>query len=269
MSAPFAALAEPLSSEEARSNNRNSWKVLVPLAFLCGLGCAVLWNRLDQGPEEVSPISMSAFARPGVLSQAMVRPMPSASAWQPTFTKKAEQIMQPVRAEAAAAPKEKAKAKAKFNKEEWESEFKALLDNAADYAPEFGGGTGGLLRKAQTEEKYAITWEGKAGQLFEHPNGGAATMKAGTNLMFLARKEHCLALGTQLRTKFKIKAYRVFRIFPNGEMQFIHPADGVFPEKVNKGRVAVNTQTRSIGENPSPHKTKWTGGPRGPGFADP
>merc|ERR1719284_915834 len=171
----------------------------------------------------------------------MVRTMPSASAWQPTFTKKAEQIMQPVRAEAAAA-----------------------------YAPEFGGGTGGLLRKAQTEEKYAITWEGKAGQLFEHPNGGAATMKAGTNLMFLARKEHCLALGTQLRTKFKIKEYRVFRIFPNGEMQFIHPADGVFPEKVNKGRVAANTETRSIGENPSPHLTKWSGeggGVRGGGNA--
>jgi len=169
--------------------------------------------------------------------------------------------MQPARAEAAAAPKEKAKAKAKakFNKEEWESEFKALLENAADYAPEFGGGTGGLLRKAQTEEKYAITWEGKAGQLFEWPNGGAATMKAGTNLIFLARKEHCLALGTQLRTKFKIKEYRVFRIFPNGEMQFIHPADGVFPEKVNKGRVAANTETRSIGENPSPHLTKWSG----------
>merc|ERR1719454_2604042 len=179
-------------------------------------------------------------------------------------------VWQPAKAEAAKAAPAKAKPTTPpFSAANWETEFKTLLDNPSTFMPEFGGSTGGLLRKAITEEKYAITWEGKQGTLFEMPTGGAATMKGGTNLAFLARKEHCLALGTQLRTKFKIKAYRVFRIFPNGEMQFIHPADGVFPEKVNKGRVGVNTMARSIGENPSPHKTKWSGGPRGPGLADP
>merc|ERR1711862_624629 len=118
---------------------------------------------------------------------------------------------------------------------------------------------GRLNAKGNHRRKVRDYLEGKAGQLFEMPTGGAATMKDGTNLMFLARKEHCLALGTQLRTKFKIKAFRVFRIFPNGEMQFIHPADGVFPEKVNKGRVGVNTMDRSIGQNPVPASMKWSG----------
>jgi photosystem I subunit 2 len=40
-------------------------------------------------------------------------------------------------------------------------------------------------------------------------------------------KEQCLALGSQLRAKFKINDYRVL---PSGEIQFIHPKDGV-PEK--------------------------------------
>merc|ERR1712232_221811 len=254
-------LNEPLSQESAPHRERSNWKMLVSLAVLPGLGCATLWRRSDRGIEEASAVYMNTFTR-ATFPQTMVRPMQPTSVLQPVFTEKNAKFMQPLRAEAA-APKEKAKAKPVFSKEAWESEFAALLDKASDYAPEFGGGTGGLLRKAITEEKYAITWEGKGGQLFEMPTGGAATMKAGTNLLFLARKEHCLALGTQLRTKFKIKEYRVFRIFPNDELQFIHPADGVFPEKVNKGRVGVNTMTRSIGENPSPHATKWTEAPEG------
>jgi hypothetical protein len=36
---------------------------------------------------------------------------------------------------------------------------------------------------------------------------GAAIMRNGENLLYLARKEQCLALGTQLRT-FKINNYR-------------------------------------------------------------
>ncbi|MEN9219988.1 MAG: photosystem I reaction center subunit II, partial [Thermostichales cyanobacterium GMQP_bins_62] len=35
--------------------------------------------------------------------------------------------------------------------------------------PIFGGSTGGLLRKAEVEEKYLITWTGKEGQVFEMP----------------------------------------------------------------------------------------------------
>jgi photosystem I subunit II len=76
--------------------------------------------------------------------------------------------------------------------------------------------------------------------------------------LYLARKEHCLALGTQLKTKFKITDYKVYRVFPNGEVQFLHPADGVFPEKVNAGRGQVNTVMRKIGDNPNPATIKFS-----------
>lgn len=98
--------------------------------------------------------------------------------------------------------------------------------------PIFGGSTGGWLRAAQIEEKYAITWSSAKSQIFEMPTGGAAIMRTGQNLLYLARKEQCLALGTQLRT-FKINDYKIYRIFPSGEVQYLHPKDGVFPEKSN------------------------------------
>lgn len=127
--------------------------------------------------------------------------------------------------------------------------------------PMFGGSTGGLLTKAETEEKYAITWSSTSEQVFEMPTGGAAIMNSGENLLYLARKEQCLALGTQLRTKFKpkIQDYKIYRVYPNGEIQYLHPADGVFPEKVNEGREPVGTKTRSIGKNPEPVTVKFSG----------
>ncbi|KAL4365732.1 hypothetical protein AHAS_Ahas07G0135500 [Arachis hypogaea] len=63
-------------------------------------------------------------------------------------------------------------------------------------SPIFGGSTGGLLRKAQVEEFYAITWDFSKEQIFEMPTGGAAIMRQGSNLLKLARKEQCLALGS-------------------------------------------------------------------------
>ena len=93
--------------------------------------------------------------------------------------------------------------------------------------PTFGGSTGGWLRSAEVEEKYAITWTSPKEQIFEMPTGGAAIMRNGENLLYLARKEQCLALGTQLRT-FKINNYKIYRIFPSGEVQYLHPKDGVF-----------------------------------------
>ncbi|MEA5471412.1 photosystem I reaction center subunit II PsaD [Spirulina sp. 06S082] len=127
--------------------------------------------------------------------------------------------------------------------------------------PMFGGSTGGLLTKAETEEKYAITWSSTSEQVFEMPTGGAAIMNAGDNLLYLARKEQCLALGTQLRTKFKpkIQDYKIYRVYPNGEIQYLHPADGVFPEKVNEGRGPVGKKDRSIGKNPEPVTVKFSG----------
>jgi photosystem I subunit 2 len=128
-------------------------------------------------------------------------------------------------------------------------------------APKFGGSTGGLLSAAELEEKYAITWTSGTEQVFEMPTGGAAIMNVGENLLYLARKEQALALGTQLRTKFKpkIEDYKIYRVFPSGEIQYLHPADGVFPEKVNAGRAYHGKVDRSIGKNPEPSKLKFSG----------
>ena len=139
------------------------------------------------------------------------------------------------------------------------------MSEATNYFPEFGGSTGGWLQAAETEEKYVMTWvnnRNKPAQednIFEMPTGGAAIMKSGPNLVYFARKEQCLSLGKQLRTSFKINDYRVFRLLPSGEIQFIHPKDGVFPEKVNEGRVAVGKREFSIGKNPNPASVKFTG----------
>ena len=139
------------------------------------------------------------------------------------------------------------------------------MSEATNYFPEFGGSTGGWLQAAETEEKQGITWTNKPKKpaqednIFEMTTGGAAIMKDGPNLVYFARKEQCLALGKQLRTKFKISDYRVFRLLPSGEIQFIHPKDGVFPEKVNEGRVAVGKREFSIGKNPNPASVKFTG----------
>ena len=127
--------------------------------------------------------------------------------------------------------------------------------------PKFGGSTGGLLTAAEVEEKYAITWTSGKEQVFEMPTGGAAIMNSGENLLYFARKEQCLALGTQLRTKFKprIQDYKIYRVFPNGEVQYLHPADGVFPEKVNEGRPFKGKIDRKIGDNPEPSTLKFSG----------
>ena len=87
-------------------------------------------------------------------------------------------------------------------------------------SPIFGGSTGGWLRAAEIEEKYAITWTSPKEQIFEMPTGGAAIMRSGENLLYLARKEQCLALGMQLRT-FKIQDYKIYRIFPSGAVQYL------------------------------------------------
>jgi photosystem I subunit 2 len=126
-------------------------------------------------------------------------------------------------------------------------------------SPTFGGSTGGWLRAAEIEEKYAITWTSKKEQIFEMPTSGAAIMQKGENLLYLSKKEQCLALGSQLRTAFKIQDYKIYRIFPNSEVQYLHPKDGVFPEKLNEGRVGVGNIGYSIGKNPQPVNVKFTG----------
>lgn len=135
-----------------------------------------------------------------------------------------------------------------------------MAEELKGQAPLFGGSTGGLLSKAETEEKYAITWTSPKEQVFEMPTGGAAVMRQGDNLLYLARKEQCIALGgQQLRAKFKINNYKIYRVFPNGETEYLHPADGVFPEKVNAGRPYNGKKDRNIGSNPEPSKLKFSG----------
>ena len=136
-----------------------------------------------------------------------------------------------------------------------------MAEELSGKMPQFGGSTGGLLTAAEVEEKYAITWTSKKEQVFEMPTGGAAIMNEGENLLYLARKEQCLALGAQLRTKFKprIQDYKIYRVFPSGETQYLHPADGVFPEKVNEGREFNGKKDRRIGQNPQPATIKFSG----------
>jgi photosystem I subunit 2 len=133
------------------------------------------------------------------------------------------------------------------------------------YFPEFGGSTGGWLAAANLEEKYLIVWSNDKKKatlednIFEMPTGGAAVMREGQNMVYFARKEQCLALGKQLRTNFKITDYRIFRVLPDGEIQFLHPKDAVFPEKVNEGRIAVGKREFSIGKNVNPGSIKFSG----------
>ncbi|MBW4564432.1 MAG: photosystem I reaction center subunit II [Mojavia pulchra JT2-VF2] len=133
-----------------------------------------------------------------------------------------------------------------------------MAETLSGQTPIYAGNTGGLLAKANEEEKHAITWTSPKEQVFELPTGGAAVMKQGDNLLYMSRKEQCIALGGQLR-KFKITNYKIYRIFPSGETAFIHPADGVFPEKVNQGREKVRFVPRNIGKNPSQAKLKFSG----------
>ena len=126
--------------------------------------------------------------------------------------------------------------------------------------PKHIGSTGGLLNSAEKEEKYAICWNSSKEQPFELPTGGAAIMHEGDNMMYFARKEQCLALGTQLRAfKPRIENFKIYRIFPGGDIEFLHPKDGVFPEKVNPGRIAANSRDFSIGKNPNPASIKFSG----------
>ncbi|MGB3654198.1 MAG: photosystem I reaction center subunit II PsaD [Rivularia sp. (in: cyanobacteria)] len=133
-----------------------------------------------------------------------------------------------------------------------------MAETLSGKTPLFGGSTGGLLKKAVEEEKYAITWTSPKQQVFEMPTGGAAVMNEGENMLEIARKEYGIALGAIFR-KMKITDYKIYRIYPSGETQYLHPADGVFPEKVNEGREKIRLVNRRIGENPSAAKLKFSG----------
>jgi photosystem I subunit 2 len=107
-----------------------------------------------------------------------------------------------------------------------------------------------LLRK-RDKEIYALTWTSKGERVFENPTGGIDTMEKGENMMYFAKKEQCMALGVQLRTQFKINDWKIYRIFPDSQVQFLYPMDGVASEKANEGRVGAGNIPHSIGKNPA------------------
>eukprot|EP00931_Biecheleriopsis_adriatica_P066447 TRINITY_DN407_c0_g1_i7.p1 TRINITY_DN407_c0_g1~~TRINITY_DN407_c0_g1_i7.p1 ORF type:complete len:308 (-),score=102.29 TRINITY_DN407_c0_g1_i7:167-1090(-) len=122
--------------------------------------------------------------------------------------------------------------------------------------PMFAGNSGGYMSKA-TRERHAITWTAKENRAFELPTGGLAFMNKGENLCYFRKKEQCIMVGKQLR-EMKIENYKVYRLKKDGTVVFMHPADGVFPEKVNKGRVQVNGRPFSIGQNPVQSELRFT-----------
>ncbi|CAK0807529.1 unnamed protein product [Prorocentrum cordatum] len=157
------------------------------------------------------------------------------------------------RAEAEEKP-----AKAKKAKKEFEIEFIPRPEDLLESPkfPMFMGGTNGYMSKG-TRERHAITWTAKEAFVFEMPILGVAVMNKGENLCYFRKKEQCIALGKQLR-KMKIENYKIYRLKKDGTVQFMHPADGVFPEKVNKGRVQVNGRPFNIGQSPKQVELKYT-----------
>jgi len=133
--------------------------------------------------------------------------------------------------------------------------------------PIFGGSTEGYFSKS-TRERHAVTWTAKKEQQFEMPTGGPAFMNKGENLCYFRKKEQCITLGKQLR-KMKIDNYKIYRLRKDGTVVFMHPADGVFPEKVNKGRTQVNGRPFSVGQNAQQGQLIWTKYHQKPFEADP
>merc|ERR1712203_456614 len=74
--------------------------------------------------------------------------------------------------------------------------------------------------------------------------------------------------GKQLR-QMKIENYKIYRIARDGTVTFMHPFDGVFPDKVNKGRVQVNGRPFTVIQNPRPADVKFTKYHMKPYEADP
>ncbi|KAL9139287.1 Photosystem I psaD, partial [Amphidinium carterae] len=122
--------------------------------------------------------------------------------------------------------------------------------------PLFGGSANGYMSKA-TRERHAITWTAKEEATFEMPTSGWAMMNKGENLCYFRKKEQCIALCKQLRS-MKINDVKIYRLSKDGEVTFLHPSDGVFPEKVNKGRVPVNFRPFTVCQNAKQGELKFT-----------
>ena len=71
----------------------------------------------------------------------------------------------------------------------------------------------------------------------------------------MPRPRHSAAHEIQAR----IEDYKIYRIYPGGDTEFLHPKDGVFSEKVNEGRPMVGHNPRRIGQNVNPANIKFSG----------
>lgn len=123
--------------------------------------------------------------------------------------------------------------------------------------PDFGGSTGGWLPSTIMEELYMISWKSSSYQVFEMPISGSAIMQEGINILYLSKKEQCLTHASNLRDMFGITNYRIYRRHKDDDLQYIHPKDGVFPEKVNRGRLPIGYFNRPMWTNDEPHLIKF------------
>jgi len=133
--------------------------------------------------------------------------------------------------------------------------------------PKFLGASGGYMSRS-TVERHAITWTSDKEHIFYMPTGLDAQMNIGENLCYFRRKEQCIAVCNQLR-KLKINDVKIYRLNADGTVVFMHPADGVFPEKVNKGRVQVNGRPFTCAQNPTQFMVAGTKYEERPYEADP
>ena len=136
-----------------------------------------------------------------------------------------------------------------------------LLERAAKLSDELGGGSMTALPIIETQagdvsayiptNVISIT----DGQIFLSGDLFNAGIRPAINVGISVSR---VGSAAQLKA-FKINDYKIYRIFPTGEVQYLHPKDGVFPEKVNPGREATNTRNFSIGKNPNPAEIKFSG----------
>ncbi|MED6188370.1 hypothetical protein PIB30_085303, partial [Stylosanthes scabra] len=124
---------------------------------------------------------MAMATQASLFTPPLFAPKPSDRPWKQApavsfTTQKAQLRFATIRASAAEEKVEAAAAPA-AEKEEAPVGFTPPELDPNTPSPIFGGSTGGLLRKAQVEEFYVITWDSPKEQIFEMPTGGAAIMR--------------------------------------------------------------------------------------------
>ena len=71
-------------------------------------------------------------------------------------------------------------------------------------------------------------------------------MGKGKNLISFTKKEQCLTLVSELHQDCNIPNYKIFRLLPNNEIEYLHPNNGISPEKAILGRTSTGQQIGGI-----------------------